>query len=170
LQADTKGQVEDAEAKKKKYIKWGIISGIALIVIILAIVLPLTLGGGGNNPPGPGPNPPNPPLPGGGSNPYLTSPGSMKSSASGTMVSGLLTAKIFEIETFNKHAVEKIVPKSFLELIEKDTVTAANVTQKGVDWREKNFFGSNNQITNNGNYLIDMPDYRMLRLVMSDAN
>jgi len=62
------------------------------------------------------------------------------------------------------------VPKSFLELIEKDTVTAANVTQKGVDWREKNFFGTNNQITNNVNYLIDMPDYRMLRLVMSDAN
>lgn len=86
------------------------------------------------------------------------------------MVSGLLTAKIFEIETFNKHAVENIVPKSFLELIEKDTVTAANVTQKGVDWREKNFFGTNNQITNNVNYLIDMPDYRMLRLVMSDAN
>ena len=86
------------------------------------------------------------------------------------MVSGLLTAKISEIETFNKHAVENIVPKSFLELIEKDTVTAANVTQKGVDWREKNFFGSNNQITNKVNYLIDMPDYRMLRLVMSDAN
>lgn len=86
------------------------------------------------------------------------------------MVSGLLTAKISEIETFNKHAVENIVPKSFLELIEKDTVAAANVTQKGVDWREKNFFGSNNQITNNVNYLIDMPDYRMLRLVMSDAN
>ena len=62
------------------------------------------------------------------------------------------------------------MPKGFLELIEKDTVAAANVSQKGVDWRNKDFFGTNNKITNNLNYLIDMPDYRLLRLLMTDAN
>lgn len=86
------------------------------------------------------------------------------------MVSGQLSAKISRIFDFNQHAIENIVPKGFLELIEKDTVTAANVTQKGVDWRSKDFFGTNNQITTNLNYLIDMPDYRMLRMMMTDAN
>lgn len=127
-----------------------------MIVIILAIVLPLTLGGGGNNPNPP--QPPNPPLPGGESNPYLSIPGSMKSSGSGSMVVGQLSANISKITDFNQHALENIVPKGFLELIEQDTVTAANVSQKGVDWRNKDFFGTNNKITNNLNYLIDMAD------------
>ncbi len=139
-----------------------------MIVIILAIVLPLTLGGGGNNPNPP--IPPNPPLPGGESNPYLSVPGSMQSSASGSMIMGQLSANISKIFDLNQHALENIVPKGFLELIEKDTVDAANVTQKGVDWRNKDFFGTNNKIINNLNYVIDSPDYRMLRLMVTDAN
>lgn len=48
----------EEDAKKKKYIKWGIIGAIILIAVVLAIVLPLTLiksddGGGGGNPPVP---------------------------------------------------------------------------------------------------------------------
>lgn len=137
-----------------------------MIVIILAIVLPLTLGGGGDNPNPP--QPPNPPLPGGESNPYLSVPGSMMSSASGGMIMGQLSANISKIFDFNQYALENIVPKGFLELMEKDTVV--NVSQKGVDWRNKDFFGTNNKITNNLNYVIDSPDYRMLRLMMTDAN
>lgn len=137
-----------------------------MIVIILAIVLPLTLGGGGDNPNPP--QPPNPPLPGGESNPYLSVPGSMMSSASGGMIMGQLSANISKIFDFNQYALENIVPKGFLELMEKDT--AVNVSQKGVDWRNKDFFGTNNKITNNLNYVIDSPDYRMLRLMMTDAN
>lgn len=53
---------DDAQAKRKKYIKWGIIGGIALIVVILAIVLPLTLMHHDDNPISPvdphGPLPP----------------------------------------------------------------------------------------------------------------
>ena len=86
------------------------------------------------------------------------------------MIVGQLSASISKITDFNQHALENIVPKGFLELIEKDTFTAANSTQKGVDWRNKDFFGTNNKITNNLNYLIDMADYRMLRLMMTDAN
>lgn len=43
--------IDKDQMRRKKYIKWGIIGGIALIALILAIVLPLTLksdGGGGN--------------------------------------------------------------------------------------------------------------------------
>ena len=76
------------------------------------------------------------------------------------MIVGQLSANISKITDFNQHALENIVPKGFLELIEKDTFTAANSTQKGVDWRNKDFFGTNNKITNNLNYLIDMADYR----------
>lgn len=86
------------------------------------------------------------------------------------MIMGQLSANISKIFDFNQHALENIVPKGFLELIEKDTVDATNDTQKGVDWRNKDFFGTNNKITNNLNYVIDSPDYRMLRLMVTDAN
>lgn len=33
----------DQEARRKKYIKWGIIGSIVLIIVVLAIVLPLVL-------------------------------------------------------------------------------------------------------------------------------
>jgi hypothetical protein len=81
LQTDSKIVTQTAEEKKKKYVKWGIIGGIALIVIILAIVLPIVLGGKKIPP-----TPPHPPLPGGLSNPYVSVPGSLKSSGSGNMI------------------------------------------------------------------------------------
>jgi hypothetical protein len=57
----------EADDKKKKMLKWGIIGGLVLIITILAIVLPLTLR---KKPP---PNPIGPtPLPGGLMNPYST--------------------------------------------------------------------------------------------------
>lgn len=63
----TGGQTLDQEAKRKKYIKWGIIGAIILIIVVLAIVLPIVLTnkGGGDNPT-PTPVPPIPP----GENPY----------------------------------------------------------------------------------------------------
>ena len=57
---------------------------------------------------------------------------------------GQLSANISKIFDFNQHALENIVPKGFLDLMEKDTAT--NVSQKGVDWRNKDFFGTNNKI------------------------
>lgn len=44
------------------------------------------------------------------------------------MIMGQLSANISKIFDFNQHALENIVPKGFLELIEKDNVDAANVT------------------------------------------
>ena len=154
LQTNSKINDETAEAKKKKYIKWGIIGGIGLIVIILAIVLPLTLGGH-KNPPGP----PHPPLPGGVSNPYVSLPGSLKSSGSGNMIQGQLQVQGVNItsQQFINHAMENIVPRTFLEIVD-DTPLTANVSSKGVDWRSKNFFGTNNKIIQNLTYLMDMAD------------
>ena len=39
-----------------------------------------------------------------------------------------------------------------------------------MDWRNKNFFGLNNNITKNINYQIDMPDYKVLRVMLTDAD
>ena len=39
-----------------------------------------------------------------------------------------------------------------------------------MDWRNKNFFGFNNNITKNINYQIDMPDYNVLRVMLTDAD
>ena len=39
-----------------------------------------------------------------------------------------------------------------------------------MDWRNKNFFGFNNNITKNINYQIDMPDYKVLRVMLTDAD
>jgi hypothetical protein len=75
-----------ADAKKKKYIKWGIIGAIILIVVVLAIVLPITLTKKNNDnpitPPTP-PAPPGPPIPDGDWNPYATDGGSLVTSAYG---------------------------------------------------------------------------------------
>lgn len=82
VQMDT----EDAAAKRKKYIKWGIIGAVALIAVVLAIVLPLTLGGGGNDNGGHGPLPP------GQMNPYGAVAGTAKYSGSGTQFTGSLVS------------------------------------------------------------------------------
>ena len=76
----------DADAKRKKYIKWGIIGGIVLILVVLAIVLPLVLikGGGGGDDNG------RKPLPPGQMNPYSTVPGSSVRGGSGESASGQL--------------------------------------------------------------------------------
>jgi len=81
--------IETPEAKRKKYIKWGIIGGIALIAVVLAIVLPLTLGGGGGNN---GDN--HGPLAPGQMNPYDSVQGSEVYSPSGSSFSGYLLANI----------------------------------------------------------------------------
>ena len=57
------------------------------------------------------------------------------------MIQGQLKVQGVNINSqqFIDHAFENIVPKSFLELVDdQDTTTtaAANVTQKGVDWRK----------------------------------
>ena len=41
---DNEGDSRWSDEKKRKYIKWGIIGGVILIILVLAIVLPLTLG------------------------------------------------------------------------------------------------------------------------------
>ena len=62
--------------------------------------------------------------------------------------------------------LETSIPKTFLQdLHEKDTKQA-----RGVDWRNKNFFGPNNNITKNLAYQVDMPDYKLLRVMITDAN
>lgn len=55
----------EADAKKKKYIKWGLIGGAITIVVVLAIVLPIVLSNKSSNPePEPEPVPPGPnPIP-----------------------------------------------------------------------------------------------------------
>ena len=53
-------EAEQAAAKRKKMIKWGLIGGAITIVVVLAIVLPIVLtrkSGDNPNPPGPGPGP-----------------------------------------------------------------------------------------------------------------
>ena len=69
----TEGQIatptDDPNIKRKKYIKWGIIGGVALIVVILAIVLPLVLIKKHVDPG-------HEPLPPGEMNPYQSIPGS----------------------------------------------------------------------------------------------
>ena len=57
-------QQVEADAKKKKYIKWGLIGGAITIVVVLAIVLPIVLTNKSSNPepgPEPEPDPPGPP-------------------------------------------------------------------------------------------------------------
>ena len=63
--------------------------------------------------------------------------------------------------------LEESIPKAFLQNLHEKEVGAAK-QEKGVDWRNKNFFGANNEITRNLTYQIDMPDYRILRVVITD--
>lgn len=79
---------ESAEARRKKYIKYGVIGGIVLIVVILAIVLPLTLIN--HEDPGDGHGP----LPPGQMNPYSSISGSQHFSGSGSSFRGYLVADL----------------------------------------------------------------------------
>lgn len=98
--AMTSNSVEEAAIKKRKYIKYGIIGGIGLIVLVLAIVLPLVLIHHDT------PVPPNPPLPGGASNPYLNVPNSIMSTTAGTRVTGKL--KISGVNTTSGTFLESV--------------------------------------------------------------
>ena len=160
------------DEKKRKLIKWGIIGGIALIIIVLAIVLPLTLGGG-DNPPGPRP-PPSPvgptPLPGGLMNPYSTVGAATKASASGTELSGELLLNLNseeEIKRWTQSAL-RLVPRSFLNLEQHSIVAAGKPI--GVDWRNKNFFGVNNDFKRNLSYTLQTSQADQFRVKISTAN
>jgi|LauGreDrversion4_2_1035121.scaffolds.fasta_scaffold20947_8 hypothetical protein len=63
-------------------------------------------------------------------------------------------------------SLEDHIPKSFLQ----DLFQADPKQSKGVDWRNMNFFGPNNNITKNLIYQIDMPDYRVLRVQLTDKD
>ena len=75
------------------------------------------------------------------------------------MIQGQLQVQGVNItsQQFINHAMDNIVPRTFLEIVD-DTPLTANVTSKGVDWRSKNFFGTNNKIIQNLTYLMDMAD------------
>jgi hypothetical protein len=106
----------NADEKKRKLIKWGIIGGVTLIIVILAIVLPLTLGGDKPSPP---PSPIGPsPLPGGLMNPYSTVGTETKASASGTDLSGELILNLNSEEQIKRwtESALNLVPRSFLNL------------------------------------------------------
>ncbi len=107
----------NADEKKRKLIKWGVIGGVTLIIVIIAIVLPLTLGGDKPSPPPPSPIGPTP-LPGGLMNPYSTVGSETKASASGTDLSGELILNLNteeQIEKWTQSAL-RLVPRSFLNL------------------------------------------------------
>jgi hypothetical protein len=151
------------EDKKKKMIKWGIIYGLGFICLVLAIVLPLTLGGGD----GPRPDPIGPtPLPKGLMNPYETVVGSESSSPAGYSQTGLLLFHLNETKLWHRHA-EKLLPREFLGLSEEG---AAETSQIGVDWRNKNFFGLNNDFKRNLTYNLTANSGDQFRLRISTAN
>lgn len=133
------GNPADQEARRKKYIKWGIIGGVALIVIVLAIVLPLTLIKHGDDDNGHGPLPP------GNMNPYSFIPGSQKSSGSGTSVSGLLLLNNLKSDSLAEQA-QQAIPEEFVQFLqEREELNLKDTPKKvGVDWRNVNFFGPNN--------------------------
>lgn len=107
----------NADEKKRKLIKWGVIGGVTLIIVILAIVLPLTLGGDKPSPPPPSPIGPSP-LPGGLMNPYSTVGSETKASASGTDLSGELILNLNTEEQIKRwtQSALSLVPRSFLNL------------------------------------------------------
>jgi hypothetical protein len=99
-----------ADAKKKKYIKWGIIGAIILVAVVLAIVLPITLTKKNNDnptPPPPPSPPPGPPIPDGDWNPYDTDLASLVNSTYG--FSGIIkTSKDYNNRTISTSAMAKL--------------------------------------------------------------
>lgn len=150
---------EDADAKRKKYIKWGIIGAVILIVVTLAIVLPLTLGGGG----GDNPVDPHPPLPAGLMNPYNAVPGSAKYAGSGNQFSGSLQS--IDVDKLTQAAAHDVIPKEFLQYLkEQDTQK-----QIGVDWRNLNFFAANNMLQQKLDFLFDTVAPSISRMVVTTS-
>ena len=89
---DQKEIIADAdngkEERRKKYIKWGIIGAICLIVLTLAIVLPLTLGHHDD------PVDPVVPIVPENVNPYISIPGTRRMSGAGVNVTGYLLVNV----------------------------------------------------------------------------
>lgn len=129
-----------------------------LIIVVLAIVLPLVLIK--KNPDVP-PGPPGPqPLGPGNMNPYNAVPGSQTIGKSGESASGQL--KLGDI----KAPLKNSIPRSFLQHLD----SVAETKKVGVDWRQKNFFGNNNNISKTLNWQVDVVSPSIARLVLTDGD
>lgn len=151
--------VNDQPAKKKKYIKigLGVLGGIALI---LAIVLPIVL----RHPDNPRPDPIGPnPLPPGVMNPYQTT--LQRSSQNGHMIFGQMVLMNLNKTILHEQA-SKVVPRELFLQEEDNAVTK----QIGVDWRNKNFFGANNDFKRNLSFQMNTITGDSFNLRITTAN
>jgi hypothetical protein len=151
--------VNALDDRKKKYIKWGVIGGVILIIVILAIVLPISLGGGGNKPE-PTPGPPAPIDEG--INFYMV----QNETKTAYSLSGIL---IFNdtIKDANK-LVEEMVHDKISQL--QSTADPQLTKRIGVDWKDTIKFGKNNRLVNKLQYTFDMLDFKVARLELTDAD
>lgn len=139
----------NSDLKRRKYIKYGLIGGIVLIVVILAIVLPIALSGGGNEPF----VPPKPPLLPDATNDYFVDSASVSNSSFSE--SGQIIVK--KPVAIRSTANSQENPEDFTPKI-------------GLDWSETIKFGPNNQQPSVLNYTFDMVDFKTARLTLVDAN
>lgn len=143
----TSGATPDEEAARRKKVKWMIIGGILFVVVVLAIVLPLTLikhGGGGDD---------HGPLAPGQMNPYDAISNTLVYDGSGTRFSGMLLVDLNQKRMIeeNGHAMNA-VPQQFRHFLKEQDANK----KVGVDWRNVNFFGPNNQLKANLSFVIDV--------------
>ena len=107
----------EAEAARRKKIKWIIFISLIVIVVVLSIVLPLTLIHHDNDNDGHGPLPP------GQMNPYGAIHNTAKYDGSGTRFSGYLLADISKKAQLEKKMLAmNAVPQQFLQFL-KEQVT-----------------------------------------------
>jgi hypothetical protein len=144
-----------ADAKRKKYIKWGIIGAIILIVVILAIVLPITLTHKDND--NPTPPPPTPPTPGppfpDNWNSYEVNPADLVNSTYG--YEGVIKSSTDYLPRRHQLALEKLFASS----------NGSNVF--GVN-HAKMARGVNNQFSKNLRFKMGMRSWRIAHFVLTD--
>ena len=151
--------VDVQAAKKKKYIKigLGVLGGIA---VILAIVLPIVL----RHPDTPRPDPIGPnPLPAGVMNPYKTT--LYASSQNGHMIYGQMVLMNLNKTILHEQA-SRLLPRELFLQEEDKAVTK----QIGVDWRNKNFFGANNDFKRNLSFQMNTITGDSFNLRITPAN
>lgn len=93
-------------------------------------------------------------------NPYNAVPGSQTYGRSGESASGQL--KLGDI----KAPLQQAIPRSFLQHLD----SVADTKKIGVDWRNKNFFGNNNNISKTLNWQVDVVSPSIARLVLTDGD
>jgi hypothetical protein len=94
-------------------------------------------------------------------NPYSAVGGSVQTAGSGASASGRLKAGKLSLAQ-----AAQAVPERFLsDVLLKDTSKKI-----GVDWRNLNFFGPNNELLQELTYLVDIVNTNIVRLVIAQGD